>query len=206
MPCSDKDLQVVRRKNLKTYIAENYTSLAEFTLAHNLYSSNISNILNGKRSFSGKLAKELEEKLKLSKDFFNSPVKNKTKPILFLKLENSELVEINEFLELEKEPWMDEFDLFALKEHTKINKDGLADSINNNHAVLVFDKQQIIPQDTKYYLFKFYDSYFIRKCKFNQDHFLFITDFSEFTPIRYFAAEISIVAKLVCAYNRTDYF
>ena len=65
-------------QNLKDYIQQNAGSLSEFAKTHNLYLSNLSNVLNGKRKFSTKLARELEDKLKLETGYFTKSKENQS--------------------------------------------------------------------------------------------------------------------------------
>lgn len=69
--------------NLKEYIRNNYSTSSEFAKVINITTSNLSNILNGKRKFSHKYIEKIEHELKLDSGYF---LRKRPTKIPFLKL------------------------------------------------------------------------------------------------------------------------
>lgn len=188
-------------QNLKDYIQQNAGSLSEFAKTHNLYLSNLSNVLNGKRKFSTKLARELEDKLKLETGYFTKSKENNIKiPFNTINSEINELIFDNAFFSIQKallgQNKVFNF-LFAI--HPSINFDRAAMQKRiNKSQILIFDSQMIELIEDKIYLLRYKNQIVLRKYVNNAEKSgFFIADLSEiYSPIKH-SEDVEILGRLL---------
>ncbi len=187
--------------NLREYINNNSSSLTEFASAHNIYLSNLSNILNGKRKFSTKLARELEGKLDLEKGYFTRQ-KNNTVKIPFQKIDemaNNIIFDKAHFsIELNLLTQNNQYNsLFAI--HPSINLDRAAViSHISKSDILIFDSDKKELINNKIYLLRYKSQIIIRI--FDENNY-FTTDMPEIYASIPFSDEIELLGRLLYTIN-----
>lgn len=188
-------------QNLKDYIQQNSGSITEFARTHDLYLSNLSNILNGKRKFSTKLARELEGKLDLETGYFTKSKESNVKiPFNKINPEANDLVFDNAFFSIQKallgQNKVFNF-LFAIHPSINFDRSAMQKRINKSQ-ILIFDSQMIDLIEDKIYLLRYKAQIVLRKYVNNVvENELFIADLSEiYTSIKC-AEDVEILGRLL---------
>lgn len=185
-------------QNLKEYIKYNSISLSEFAEKYGLHLSNLSNMLNGKRKFSSKLASELEGKLNLERGFFTK-VKDQSMKIPFVKIGNDgcSLQFDNAYFSIALSTLVqttDHKNLFAIHSSIPIDRETLNQSIDKSH-ILVFDSSMSKLMDNKIYLIDYLGHLILRK--FNANLASFTTDVPEIYAEINNLDKLKVIARLV---------
>ncbi len=192
-------------QNLRDYIHQNSTSVTAFAKIHNLYLSNLSNILNGKRTFSIKLARELEDKLNLETGYFTRSKESSIKiPFNNINYETSELVPDKAYFSIEKEllgqSKIFNF-LFAIHPSINLDRSAMQKRLLKSQ-ILIFDSQQADLLDNKIYLLRYKNQIILRKYVDNiemQDYF--VADLSEIYASIKHSKEVEVLGRLLYTVN-----
>lgn len=185
-------------ENLREYIQQNSPSLSEFAKTNELHLSNLSNMLNGKRKFSSKLAFELEDKLNLERGFFTK-VKDQSIKIPFVKIGNDScsLQFDNAYFSIATSALSqttDYRDLFAIHSSIHIDREPLNQSIDKSH-ILIFDSSMSKLMEGKIYLIEYLGRLILRK--FNATKAEFTTDIPEIYAEINNLDKLKVIARLV---------
>lgn len=185
-------------QNLREYIQHNSPSLSEFAAKYGLHLSNLSNMLNGKRKFSLKLAFELEDRLNLERGYF-SKVKDQSIKIPFVKIghDSCSLQFDNAYFSITSSAFAQttEYkDLFALHSSINIDREPLNKSVDKSHT-LIFDSSMLKLIDDKIYLVEYLGHLILRK--FKAEIAGFVADVPEIYAAICDLDKIKILARLV---------
>ncbi len=204
----------IRKSNLKKFIAEQgYKSLTEFAKINGFFASNLSPILNGNKKFTDKLAKTLEEKLKLPLGFFSrlSIQQNKEYLISFKTINKATNTMIDEgsCFGIQKDALdddkLDPNSLFAIGDDFEIDRNALEKSLKKN-SVLVFNSNDVQFKNNKIYLIKFSNQLLLRRYVGNASTgFLETDNIALYSKISSPSKEIEVLGRLVYQLNLTRF-
>lgn len=185
-------------ENLKEYINKHFSSPSEFAKKYSLDTSNLSNMLSGKRKFTKRLAFELEDKLKLERGYFTR-IKDESIKIPFMKIndDNYTLQFDNAYFSIAKAVLVQNTkydDLFAIHSSIKIDREPLTKSIDKSH-ILIFDFSQLELINDKIYLIEYLGHLILRK--FNTSISGYTTDIPEIYATINDLSKVNVLSRLV---------
>lgn len=185
-------------QNLKDYINEHFSSTSEFAKEYSLDTSNLSNMLNGKRKFTKRLAFELEDKLKLERGYFTR-AKDESIKIPFMKIGNDNLTLQFDtaYFSIAKAALVQhtEFNnLFVIHSSIKIDREPLIKSIDKSQ-LLIFDLSQLELVNDKIYLIEYLGHLILRK--FSASISGYTTDIPEIYATINDLTKVKVLARLM---------